>query len=129
MPGTWLDPDVALAMVEGTASANSPAWVADVEAAREWVEGKRKDLFTTTVPAIFSPGPMVKLGTAMLANRLYARRTSPLGTSQNVEFGSSDFLRQDPDIARLLGIGIEGKPVFGGARAAEIDALNAQAQS
>lgn len=124
MTTTWLEPEIALAMVEGTASASAPAWVADVEAARAWVEGKRKDLFVGT-PAVFTPGADVKLGTAMLANRLYARRTSALGVSQNVEFGGSEILRQDPDIARLCGIGPEGAFVIGGARAAEIDAAAA----
>lgn len=113
-------------MVEGTAPTNSSAWAADVEAACAWVEKRRPDLLAGD-PAVFTPGADVKLGTAMYANRLYARRTSPLGSSQNVEFGGSDFLRQDPDIAKLLGIGPEGKPVFGGARAAELDALEAQA--
>jgi hypothetical protein len=122
---TWLDPDVALAMVEGTAPASSPAWIADVAAARAYVEGKRKDLFVGD-PAVFTPGADVKLGTAMLANRFYARRTSPLGASQNVEFGGTEILRQDPDIAKLCGIGTEGKFVIGGARAAEVDAAAAQ---
>lgn len=112
-------------MVQASVGPSDADWTADVAAACEYVEGKRKDLFSTAVPPMFVAGPMIKLGTAMLANRLYARRTSPLGASQNVEFGGSDFLRQDPDIAKLLGIGIEGKPVFGGARAAEIDAAAA----
>lgn len=118
---TWLDADRAKAMVEGTAPENSPAWDADVAAARAYIEGRRLDLFVGT-PAVFTPDAAVQLGTAMLANRLYARRTSPMGTSQNVEFGGSEILRQDPDIAKLCGIGSEGPVVFGGARAAEIDA-------
>lgn len=121
---TWLEPDLAKAMVEGTAPSNSTAWDADVEAARAMVERKRPDLFVGT-PAVFTPGADVKLGTAMYALRLFTRRTSPLGVSQNTEWGGSDILRQDPDIAKLLGVGIEGKPVFGGSRAAELDALEA----
>jgi hypothetical protein len=109
----WLTPQQAAAMVEvSTTAGASAAWAADVEAACEWVEGKRKDLFVGD-PVVFTPGPSVKLGTAMFANRLYARRKSPLGTSQNVEFGGSDFLRQDPDIVKLLGISTEGKFTFG----------------
>jgi hypothetical protein len=46
-----------------------------------------------------------------------------LGTSQNVEFGGSDFLRQDPDIAKMLGLGSEGRFVVGGARDAELTEL------
>lgn len=122
MSATWLDADLAKAMVEGTAPVNSTAWQADVDAARAWVEKKRPDLLTGD-PAVFTPGADVKLGTAMYALRLYQRRTSPLGVSQNTEFGGSDILRQDPDIAKLLGIGAEGPPVFGGARARELAAL------
>ena len=122
---TWLEPEEAKALVTASANAEDPAWIADVEAARDYVEGKRKDLLVGT-PGVFTPGAAVKLGTAMLAHRFWMRRVSPLGTSQNVEFGGSDFLRQDPDIAKLCGIGIEGKFAIGGARAAELDALAAQ---
>lgn len=122
---TWLDPQEAKALVSASANADDPAWVGDVAAAREYIEGRRTDLLTGTPPA-FTPGAAVKLGTAMLAHRFWMRRTSPLGTSQNVEFGGSDFLRQDPDIAKLCGIGIEGKFAIGGARAAELDALAAE---
>lgn len=123
---TWLDADLAKAMVEGTAPTNSTAWAADVDAACAWVEAKRPDLLTGD-PAVFTPGADVKLGTAMYALRLHARRTSPLGVSLNTEWGGSDILRQDPDIAKLLGIGAEGKFVMGGARSAELDALEADA--
>lgn len=119
---TWLDADLAKAMVEGTAPTNSTAWSADVDAACAWVEKQRPDLLAGD-PGVFTPGADVKLGTAMYALRLYTRRTSSLGVSQNTEWGGSDILRQDPDIAKLLGIGAEGRPVFGGARAAELAAL------
>lgn len=119
---TWLDADLAKAMVEGTAPTNSTAWAADVDAACAWVERRRPDLLVGA-PAVFTPDAAVKLGTAMYALRLYTRRTSPLGVSQNTEWGGSDILRQDPDIAKLLGIGADGPPLFGGARAAELDAL------
>lgn len=123
---TWLESDEAKALVTASANAEDPAWVGAVDAARAYIEDRRPDLFAGT-PPVFGPGAAVKLGTAMLANRLYFRRVSPLGTSQNVEFGGSDFLRQDPDIAKLCGIGVEGKFVFGGARAAELDALTEEA--
>lgn len=121
---TWLDADLARTLVEGTAPTNSTAWQADVAAARAWVQKRRPDLYIGT-PAVFTPDDDVLLGTAMYALRLYTRRTSPLGVSQNTEWGGSDILRQDPDIAKLLGIGPEGPPMFGGARAAELDALEA----
>lgn len=122
---SWLEPDEAKALVTASVSVDDPAWIGDVAAARDYIEEKRKDLLVGTPPT-FTPGAAVKLGTAMLAHRLWMRRTSPLGTSQNVEFGGSDFLRQDPDIAKLCGIGIEGKFAIGGARAAELDALAAE---
>lgn len=121
---TWLDADLARTLVEGTAPTNSTAWQADVAAARAWVQKRRRDLYVG-VPAVFTPDDDVLLGTAMYALRLYTRRTSPLGVSQNTEWGGSDILRQDPDIAKLLGIGPDGPPLFGGARAAELDALEA----
>lgn len=122
---TWLEPEEAKALVSASASVDDPAWIGDVAAARDYIEDKRRDLFAGA-PPVFGAGYAVKLGTAMLANRLWVRRMSPLGTSQNVEFGGSDFLRQDPDIAKLCGLGIEGKFVIGGARAAELDALEAE---
>lgn len=110
----WLDPATAKALVESSVNAEAPAWEADVAAAVDLVENDwRKDLWTTDVPPVFAATPAIKLGTAMLANRLYARRLSPLGSSQNVEFGGTEFLRQDPDIAKLLGIAAEGRFVFG----------------
>lgn len=116
MPTSWLPYGVAAAMVESSAVAEDDvAWQSDVDAAAAFIERKRKDLFVGD-PAVFTPGADVKLGTAMLANRLYARRNSPLGTSQNTEFGSTDFLRSDPDIAKLCGIESEGGFHFGAAR-------------
>lgn len=118
----WLSAAQAAAMMQASVGPNDADWNAAHAASVAYVESKRKDLLVGT-PAVFTPGADVIWGTALLINRQYARRTSPLGTSQNVEFGGSDFLRDDPDIARFLGIGREGKPVFGGARAAELDAL------
>lgn len=120
----WLSAAEAAAMVQASVSPNDADWNAAHAGSVAFVEGKRKDLFVGT-PGVFTPTADVRYGTALLINRMYARRTSPLGTSQNVEFGGSDFLRQDPDIQKFLGIGSEGKPVFGGARAAELDALEA----
>lgn len=121
----WLSAAQAAVMVNASVAPNDGDWNAAHAASVAYVERMRKDLNVGT-PAVFTPGADVLYGTAMLTNRWYTRRTSPLGTSQNVEFGGSDFLRQDPDIAKLLGIGQEGKPVFGGARAAELDALAAE---
>lgn len=119
----WLSYAGALALVESSASASDAAWIGAVDASTGYVEDKRKDLFTGVAPdpVVFAATGQVKYGTALLALRWYTRRKSPLGTSQNVEFGGTDFLRQDPDIAKLLGIGVEGPFVFGagGAKTTE----------
>jgi hypothetical protein len=114
----WLTYAQAVALVEARVAAEDAAWMGAVDAATEYVEDKRKDLFTgvSPDPVVFGANGSIKYGTALLANRWYTRRKSPLGSSQNVEFGGTDFLRQDPDIAKLLGIGIEGKFAFGAAR-------------
>jgi hypothetical protein len=122
----WLSAGQAAALTNTSAAPDAVDWVAAVAASCEYVEGKRADLFIGT-PGVFTPGPLIIYGTAMLSNRWYTRMRSPMGASQNVEFGGSEILRQDPDIAKMLGIGTEGKPVFGGARAAELDAIEAQA--
>ena len=122
----WLSAGQAVALTNISAAPDAVDWVAAVAASCEYVEDKRKDLNIGT-PPVFTPGPLIIYGTAMLSNRWYTRMRSPMGASQNVEFGGSEILRQDPDIAKMLGIGTEGKPVFGGARAAELDALEAQA--
>jgi hypothetical protein len=112
---TWLDPAEAAGLADVASSvADDVDWVGAVEASRDYVEDKRKDLFAGS-PAVFVATARIKFGTAMLANRWYARMRSPMGVSQNVEFGGSDFLRQDPDIAKMLGIGIAGRFVFGAA--------------
>lgn len=119
----WLTYSQALALVEARVSATDAAWIGAVDAATGYVEGKRKDLFSGVAPdpVVFVADGSIRYGTALLANRWYTRRKSPLGSSQNVEFGGTDFLRQDPDIAKLLGIGIEGPFVFGagGAKVTE----------
>jgi hypothetical protein len=115
---TWLDPSEAALLADIAGSvADDEDWVGAVTASREYVEEKRPELFTGT-PPVFVAGAktgLIKLGTALLSNRWYTRMRSPLGASQNVEFGGSDFLRQDPDVAKMLGIGIAGRFVFGAA--------------
>jgi hypothetical protein len=124
--GTWpLDPDEAKALVQSSASADSADWKGAVAAAVDYVSGplgRRRDLWSTDPVPVYQATASIRLGTAMLANRWYTRRVSPLGVSQNVEFGGSDFLRQDPDIAKMLGLGSEGAFAIGGARDAELTA-------
>lgn len=94
------------------AGAADEAWAGAVEAAAEFVQERRPDV-TYTDPA--TAGARIRLGTARLAQRWHARRTSPMGQA-----GFSDFaggiLRHDPDIALQLGLGPKGKFVFGAGR-------------
>lgn len=62
----------------------------------------------------FAPTEDVVLGAAFLVYRLYQRRTTPLGILGATEDGYTGIIREDPDIARLLGIGAAGRFVFGG---------------
>ena len=55
------------------------------------------------------------LGAAMLANRYYQRRNSPLGTVGSPDLGLTMILRTDPDIMALLGL---NRFVFAAGRAA-----------
>lgn len=124
----WLTAGQAAALVDSSAAPDAVDWVGAVDAAVDYVsgpEGKRRDLWSTDPVPVFLATATIKYGTALLAARWYARQGTPMGVSQNVEFGGTEILRQDPDIAKLLGIGSEGKPVFGGARNAELLALEA----
>lgn len=112
----WMDPAEAKGLIRSTADAESAAWIGAVDAAIEWVEDKRSDLFSTADPPVFVATAPIRLGTAMLAGRWYARMLTLMGTGQNVEFGGTEILRQDPDIAKLLGIAADGPFVFGAGR-------------
>lgn len=46
----------------------------------------------------------IRLGALMLAARLYRRRNSPTGIEGFADAGVSYVARQDPDVARLLGL-------------------------
>lgn len=109
----WLTVPQALALIElESGDTNENGFKGALDAACEYVEGKRAELLIGD-PPVFTPGPTVKLGTAMLANRWYQRRGSPLGAAQYSEFGGGTILRYDPDIAKLLGIGTDGGFIFG----------------
>lgn len=80
------------------------------DAARAYVEEKRPDLWVTDAmvdPPVstYTPGAGVVYGAALFAHRLYHRTRSPLGVVGATSSESSGILREDPDIARLLGIG------------------------
>lgn len=112
---TWLEPSTVTAVLGASLSEqlDETALAAVLPGTRSYVEGKRADLVTGD-PAVFTPTPAVVLGAAMLAYRLYQRRTTPLGILGATEDGYTGIIREDPDIARLLGVGGAGKFVFGG---------------
>lgn len=127
---TWLDATRSLALTgQAAGSVDDAAYEGALAAARAYVERKRADLVTTAGDppvSTFTAGADILLGTAMLAHRLYERRSSPLGAGEYSEFGGiGTILRYDPDIGRLLGIGREGAFVVGGTKTAE--ALAAEA--
>ena len=72
---------------------------------------------------MFEPTKSVKLGAAYLAWRLYARRTSPLGVLGFTDDGAAGILREDPDIAKLLGIGRRGRFTVGGTGPPVVEAV------
>lgn len=84
--------------------------------------------YVPTIPALvefstgagFDPPADVFLGACMLAARWHARRGSSLGTTGYAEFGTSQIMRHDPDVARLLRIGTSSPGfVFGAPTPAE----------
>lgn len=120
----WLTPAAVVAQIPGVQLDNAGELPADVEliraAAGNWVEDQRRDLAVPAVlddagavvtPASFSSTPRIVLGAAMYVGRLVARKGSPQGLASFGEFGPATVLRQDPDVAQLLGIGRYGKPV------------------
>lgn len=122
MAGTWLEPeDVFRVLGDELASRLSvPALDECCQATRAYVERSRPDLFVAPDPLVpevteFVADAAVRVGAALLAHRFYARRTSPLGVLGLTDTGASGILREDPDIARLLGVGAAGAFVFGSA--------------
>jgi hypothetical protein len=114
---TWLTSEKVAAVLGSdlSESIDDEAMQQFCNGAASYVEGRRGDLFVGD-PAAFAPTPSVQLGAALLAYRFYSRRTSPLGVIGFTEDGAAGILKDDPDIARLLGIGRHGAFVFGGVR-------------
>lgn len=86
------------------APESRPALLVACNAAAAFVEGKHPGYFVGDPPVYQPPGD-VKLGAIMLAARYYARRGSTLGVAGFSEFGPTEILRHDPDVARLLRLG------------------------
>lgn len=119
----WLDAARVKAILgaELASDVDTDALEEAATAARSYVQGKRGDLIVITedpdnppdLLATFTPTGSVVYGAAMLAYRWYTRRKSPLGVLGFTDEGASGILRDDPDIARQLGIGSHGRFVFG----------------
>lgn len=117
----WLDAARTKAILgsELSADIDTNALEEACTAVRPYVEGKRSDLLlpvdppTDPVTYAYQPTGSVVYGAAMLAYRWYTRRKSPLGVLGFTDDGASGILRDDPDIARQLGIGSQGRFVFG----------------
>lgn len=122
---TWLDADrVAAVMGEALADDwDESALNEFCSGVRAYVESRRPDLFVPSEddPEVteYRPTADVITGAAMLAYRFYTRRQSPLGILGVSEDGVSGLLREDPDIAKLLGVGRGRRFVFGGPRVVE----------
>jgi hypothetical protein len=81
---------------------------------RAYVEGARSDLLVLVDGvAEFAATDDVVLGAALLTYRFYQRRRS-VGADTSLTFESLAE-NEDPDIARLLGVGSHGRFVFGAA--------------
>lgn len=119
---SWLDADKVTAIL-GDSLADDLDLAALQEccdATRSFVEERRGDLWVSDgadPPTLtYTPTGAVVHGAAMYAYRLYHRRKSPLGILGTTDVGPAGILREDPDIARLLGIGRGRRFGFGGAR-------------
>lgn len=128
MADTWLD-----AADVGTALGASLSEVTDdsalqfwCDAVRDYVEERRADLVVTTyaedgvtvLSSAFEPSPRIVGGAALLAYRLYQRRTAALGVVAAAQTVGS-ILRDDPDVSRMLGIGRHRRWRFGAPRLTE----------
>jgi len=57
--------------------------------------------------------PNVELGANMMAGRLFRRRESPAGVAAFGDMGAVYVMRNDPDVAMLLGLGSWSSPGLG----------------
>lgn len=124
---TWLDAEQVTGILGDLANdLDGAALNACCDAARSFVEEKRGDLWVSDgadPPVLtYTPTPAVIHGAAMYAFRLYHRRNNPLGILGTTDVGPAGILREDPDIARLLGIGRSRGFRFGGAQPYDVTA-------
>lgn len=95
-----------------TAGLEETPWEAAVAAAAEYVADHRPDLVALVDDVLtFVPTATVRFGTSLLALRWYSRRRAT--TDNGDEGGVADVIADDPDLSRMLGIGVRGAVVFG----------------
>ena len=120
-PHPWLAPAAVLAwlQLDDPDAQAEPAERCRAAAAR-YCERQRPGLWVTLtdelgapVGRVFDANADVVMAGMIAAARLYARRSTPTGLASFGEFGASDSLRLDPDVARLLGTGRHADPAVG----------------
>lgn len=93
-----------------TVDLDEESFQAAVDAATGYVEDRRPELVVGD-PAVFTPTGHLRYGTALLAFRWYNRRRA---VTTNADEGAvADVISEDPDLSRMLGIGVRGRVVFG----------------
>jgi hypothetical protein len=115
-PYPWLP---AASVLDWLQISSSSELTTVAEAARRaagaYCERMRPDLVAVTVDLerVFLASDDIVMAGLISCARLYARRSTPTGLASFGEFGASDILRLDPDVARLLGTGRYAPPVIG----------------
>jgi len=92
--------DAAEMALPASGTAAAKALDRATKAAKSYIERRRKDIDWTADD--LQVGDDLLLGAALLANRYYQRRNSPLGTVGSPDLGLTQILRTDPDITALL---------------------------
>lgn len=112
MAAVWLTVDQVKDILgeDLTTDLDPESFMAAVDAATGYVEEHRPELAVGD-PAAFTPTGHLRYGTALLALRWYSRRRA---TTDNGDAGGvGDVIADDPDLSRMLGIGVRGAFVFG----------------
>lgn len=113
----WLPLSLVLSWLQVDADGPAAGVVDQVRAAAAaHCERQRSDLFDLVDGDYVGPAgqlDVIRQAGLLAAARLYARRGSPAGLASFGEFGASEVLRRDPDVAALLGTGRHAHPKVG----------------
>lgn len=119
---TWLDSTHVVTAVGSDLTDDLDAGALQFwcDGVREYVEDRRPDLWTDLdgdgILETYTPTARVVAGAALLAFRLYSRRNTPLGVRGVTDSRAASVLQDDPDVARMLGVGRHRKFSFGAPR-------------